>query len=112
MGVTALNYPSMMVVMKGGERISTKFPRTLTNVGPAHSTYRALVEAPSGVRITVQPRILAFTSANQSLAFIVNGQGINASIPKNAVISGALTWRYSNYSVRSPIVLCNIILAQ
>jgi hypothetical protein len=103
MGVTELNYPSMMVVVKGGERISTKFPRTLTNVGPAHSTYRALVEAPSGVRITVQPSILAF---------IVNVQGINASIPKNAVISGALTWRYSNYSVRSPIVLCNIILAQ
>jgi len=40
MGVTALNYPSMMVVVKGGEPIST-------NVGPAHSTYRALVEAPS-----------------------------------------------------------------
>jgi hypothetical protein len=105
MGATTLNYPSMMVVVKGGECIST-------NVGPTHSTYRALVEAPSGVRITVQPSILAFTSANQSLAFIVNVQGINASIPKNAVISDALTWRYSIYSVRSPIVLCNIILAQ
>jgi hypothetical protein len=72
MGVTTLNYASMMVVMKGGEHISTKFPRTLTKVGPAHSTYRALVEAPSRVRITAQLIIHAFISANQSLAFIVN----------------------------------------
>ncbi|KAH9331348.1 hypothetical protein KI387_003456 [Taxus chinensis] len=105
-GVWELNYPSIMVIGSVREPISAKFPRTVTNVGGAagSASYKAEVEAPSGMNVTVEPDTLSFTSSGQKLSYSLKIE--SEVIPQEyALLSGALTWKYGNYSVRSPILV-------
>eukprot|EP01018_Ginkgo_biloba_P040200 Gb_37571 [translate_table: standard] len=105
-GVGELNYPSMMIFAEENKPISGKFPRTVTNVGSPQSTYKAVVNTPSGMNTTVEPNTLSFTSLNQTLLFTLTVNG--GPIVVDTAISGALTWSSGSYSVRSPIVIyCN-----
>ncbi|GLJ18273.1 hypothetical protein SUGI_0323140 [Cryptomeria japonica] len=103
-GVWELNYPSIMVISNASEPFLAQFPRTVTNVGPAKSTYEAKINAPFGMNVTVEPDILTFTSSNQKMSYNVK---IESRVVPNdkALLSGALTWSYGNYSVRSPILV-------
>ncbi|KAF3323859.1 Subtilisin-like protease SBT3.3 [Carex littledalei] len=82
--------------------------RTVTNVGPTNSTYRAFVQPPAGVSVFVEPNLLSFNS-NKSIerfkvTFVANRkvQGSNTF--------GSLTWcDGSNHSVRIPIAVRTII---
>ncbi|KAM0859716.1 hypothetical protein ACQ4PT_047026 [Festuca glaucescens] len=44
--------------------------RTITNVGPVEATYRAVVEAPVGVAMSVEPSVISFTAGgSRSVTF-------------------------------------------
>ncbi|XP_057827392.1 subtilisin-like protease SBT4.14 [Cryptomeria japonica] len=100
-GARELNYPSIMVFTAPEKSFQAKFPRTVTNVGVAESAYKAIVSAPSGINVTVEPDTLKFSSLNQKLSYNVTIEG--GSLLVHTLLSGALTWSYGNYTVRSPI---------
>ncbi|KAE8671940.1 Cucumisin [Hibiscus syriacus] len=95
-----LNYPSFALSTTPGNSVTRVFHRTVTNVGSAVSTYKAVFKAPLGLVIQVQPSVLSFKSLGQKLSFIVT---IGAKVG-NSMISGALIWDDGVHQVRSPIV--------
>ncbi|OMO76486.1 hypothetical protein COLO4_25552 [Corchorus olitorius] len=95
-----LNYPSFAMSSSPGNSITRVFHRTVTNVGSAVSTYKAVVNAPPGLIIQVQPSVLSFKSLGQKQSFVVT---VAAEISNN-IISGSLIWDDGVYQVRSPIV--------
>ncbi|KAB2010907.1 hypothetical protein ERO13_D10G238008v2, partial [Gossypium hirsutum] len=95
-----LNYPSFTLSSTPGNSITRVFHRTVTNVGSPVSTYKAVVNAPPGLIIQVQPSVLSFKSIGQKLTFIVT---VGAEIG-NSMISGSLIWDDGVNQVRSPIV--------
>ena len=82
--------------------------RTVTNVGPTNSTYRAFVHPPAGVSVFVEPNLLSFNS-NKSVerfkvTFVANRK------VQGGYTFGSLTWSdSSNHSVRIPISVRTII---
>lgn len=101
-----LNYPTFVIPTLRNEAIDFNFSRTVTNVGSATSTYRALITQPrvSGLRIQVEPNVLHFQEYGQKLSFKVS---VQATIQKldNPTVSGGLTWDDGVHQVRSPIVV-------
>ncbi|XP_022764505.1 cucumisin-like [Durio zibethinus] len=95
-----LNYPSFALSASPGNSIIRVFHRTVTNVGSAVSTYKAVVNAPLGLIIQVQPSVLSFKSLGQKQSFVVT---VGAEIG-NSMISGSLVWDDGLHQVRSPIV--------
>ncbi|KAI3693332.1 hypothetical protein L6452_33167 [Arctium lappa] len=103
----AINYPSMQLTLKNDKAISTGiFRRTVTNVGRAKCTYNAIIRAPKGVNVTVEPTTLSFSHTLQRRSFkvMVNAES-NAS--RKLLVSGSLIWRSFRHVVRSPIVVFN-----
>ncbi|KAF2318968.1 hypothetical protein GH714_012024 [Hevea brasiliensis] len=95
-----LNYPSFALSTLSGQSVSRIFHRTVTNVGSAPSTYKAIVEAPSVLDIQVQPNVLSFKSLGEKQSFVV----IVEAVLNNSAISGSLTWDDGVHQVRSPIL--------
>ncbi|KAL6215478.1 hypothetical protein ACLB2K_014908 [Fragaria x ananassa] len=98
-----LNYPSFMAIFNGTDSPKAKtFSRVVTNVGDETSTYRAYLEVPKGMRITVEPSTLVFTGKNQEQGFSLSVE-VDSDVPK--VIYGYLGWidQY-NHIVSSPVV--------
>ncbi|XP_051227234.1 subtilisin-like protease SBT3.8 [Lolium perenne] len=83
--------------------------RTITNVGPVEATYRAVVEAPAGVAVSVEPSVISFTagssrSATFKLTFTVKQR------VQGGYTFGSLTWSdQSTHSVRIPIAIRTVI---
>ncbi|XP_050365713.1 subtilisin-like protease SBT3 [Argentina anserina] len=101
-----LNYPSFMAIFNKTDILRTKnFSRILTNVGEDTSVYRAILQVPTGMRITVEPSTLTFTQKNQQQCFVMN-----VEIDRNAsdVIYGYLRWVDDHdHMVSSPVVAMN-----
>ncbi|XVF23987.1 hypothetical protein REPUB_Repub13aG0087500 [Reevesia pubescens] len=95
-----LNYPAFALSATPGKSITRVFHRTVTNVGSAVSTYQAVVKAPPGLIIQVQPSVLSFKSLGQKQSFVVT---VGAEVG-NSMISGSLIWDDGLHKVRSPIV--------
>ncbi|KAE8718059.1 Cucumisin [Hibiscus syriacus] len=95
-----LNYPSFTLSTTPGNSVTRVFHRTVTNVGSAVSTYKAVVKSPLGLVIQIQPSVLSFKSIGQKLSFTVT---VGAEVG-NSMISGALIWDDGVHQVRSPIV--------
>ncbi|VAH26240.1 unnamed protein product [Triticum turgidum subsp. durum] len=95
-----LNYPTLTVPLA-----STPFTvtRTVTNVGPADSTYAAKVNSPSSMTLHVSPKTLVFSKAGEKKTFsvTVSCQGVGAS---EIFVEGSLSWVSKKHVVRSPIV--------
>ncbi|KAF7006649.1 hypothetical protein CFC21_021674 [Triticum aestivum] len=95
-----LNYPTLTVPLA-----STLFTmtRTVTNVGPADSTYAAKVNSPSSMTVHVSPETLVFSKAGEKKTFSVTVicQGVGAS---ETFVEGSLSWVSKKHVVRSPIV--------
>ncbi|KAL1544723.1 cucumisin-like [Salvia divinorum] len=91
-----LNYPSFSL----SGTASAVFHRTVTNVGSATSTYKAVVTAPSGLSVGVQPSTMTFKSVGEKLSFVVT---VTAAVTSD-MVSGSLVWDDGTYQVRSPIV--------
>ncbi|VFQ95117.1 unnamed protein product [Cuscuta campestris] len=97
----SLNYPSFSVLF--GEKTKVvHYTRILTNVGPAKSVYRASVEAPAFVTVSVSPKVISFNEVGERVKYTVS------FVPKkgaNKYTFGSLTWHNEQYQVRSPIAV-------
>lgn len=98
-----LNYPSFAVSAKPGKTTRRIFHRTVTNVGSADSIYEAEVKAPSGLKISVQPRVLSFKSVGEKKSFVVKVIA-KMDVDIGHMVSGSLIWSDGVNHVRSPVV--------
>lgn len=100
-----LNYPSVAVpVLNYGVPFAAEFPRTVTNVGPADSVYRATVTCSvPGVDVTVTPDELAFSKGTKKLSFTVRVSGKLASVNGSLGASASVVWSDGRHKVRSPV---------
>ncbi|MQM00148.1 hypothetical protein Taro_032877, partial [Colocasia esculenta] len=100
-----LNLPSIAIPnLKSSVTVS----RTVTNVGAAKSTYKAIVESPPGIDMEVTPSVLEFdseTSVRKSfqIKFIATHK------MQGAYLFGSLTWVDGVHSVRIPIAIRTVI---
>jgi subtilisin family serine protease len=114
--VEDFNYPSFLVTLpESPAELSTNASRTLTNVGPANSTYTAHLAplvapgskiAPANISISGHPPTLTFTELNekQSFTLIVSVTGSLA----DSVFGSSITWSDGVHSVQSPIVIVQL----
>lgn len=104
-----LNYPSFSAVFDQStlNLLTTTFARTVTNVGPAKSIYRATVVAPEGVEIAVTPIVLTFQEVNERQSFIltVSAHGATLLPGDSETVFGLLSWTDGRRTVQSPIAL-------
>ncbi|XP_059458228.1 subtilisin-like protease SBT4.13 [Corylus avellana] len=98
-----LNYPSMQVRVETGKSFAVEFPRTVTNVGLANSTFVSKVITDSQMNVSVKPSILSFKSLKEKKSFVVIVSGKALPSPKR--VSAALVWSDRTHIVRSPIVV-------
>ncbi|WCJ17715.1 Subtilisin-like protease [Euphorbia peplus] len=106
-----LNYPSFMVILNNTNTTTLTFRRTLTSVVDTVSVYKAIVEAPQGMKAVVQPSVLNFSGkyskAEFNLTVEINLEADDV-IPQSDYIGnyGFLIWNEVNgtHIVRSPIV--------
>ncbi|EXC19364.1 hypothetical protein L484_010381 [Morus notabilis] len=97
-----LNYPSFALSTSSKKFVTKIFHRTVTNVGPPDSTYKAIMKAPKGLKIKVKPRTLSFESVGQQKTFVLK---VRAKVDENrSMISGSLVWDDGKRQVRSPVV--------
>ncbi|KAK2990924.1 hypothetical protein RJ640_021899, partial [Escallonia rubra] len=101
-----LNYPSIALSVLRNEPIQHTFYRTVTNVGSAVCTYKAVVTSPpgSGIQVLVVPSVLNFTALGQKLSFAVAIVGSIGS-QEDPIKSTSLVWDDGVHRVRSPIVV-------
>ena len=92
-----LNYPAITVPLQPAP---FTVRRTVTNVGPAASTYTAEVEAPKSLTVRVSPGTLVFTKAGEKKTFSVTV----SSHGSGDVLEGSLSWVSGKHVVRSPII--------
>lgn len=99
-----LNVPSITIPeLRGKLTVS----RTVTNVGSALSKYKARVEAPPGVDVTVSPSLLSFNSTVRRLTFKVTFQ--SKLKVQGRYTFGSLTWEDGMHTVRIPLVVRTMI---
>ncbi|RLN35070.1 hypothetical protein C2845_PM03G24180 [Panicum miliaceum] len=99
-----LNYPSITVpVLNYGVGFAAEFPRTVTNVGPADSVYRATVTTVPGVDVAVTPDELAFSAGTKKLSFKVSVSGTLLPVNGTMGASASVVWSDGRHHVRSPI---------
>ncbi|KAJ4963975.1 hypothetical protein NE237_023914 [Protea cynaroides] len=103
-----LNYPSMAVHLQPSTAFVINFPRRVTNVGSANSTYKASVISDSKIKISVKPEVLSFTSLNEEKSFVVTVSG--SGVPQDSMASASLVWSDGTHIVRSPIVVYSMII--
>jgi subtilisin family serine protease len=94
-----LNYPTITVPLT-----STPFTvnRTVTNVGPATSTYTAKVDAPKSLVVRVFPETLTFSRTGEKKTFSLTVR--SHVIGEEELVEGSLRWVSEKHVVRSPIV--------
>ncbi|KAJ4759894.1 Subtilisin-like protease SBT3.3 [Rhynchospora pubera] len=82
--------------------------RSVTNVGPYNSIYKAFVQPPAGVSVFVEPNLLSFDNNNKVKTFKVTFVA-NRKVQGDYTF-GSLTWSDSlNHSVRIPLAIRTII---
>lgn len=105
-----LNYPSFAVVVpsdsshKSGSTTVVKHTRTLTNVGPASSTYKVSTSSDSNsVQISVVPETLAFSQVNEKKSFTVTFTAGPMAVNSN--VFGRIEWSDGKHIVGSPVAV-------
>ncbi|KAB2608971.1 subtilisin-like protease SBT5.4 [Pyrus ussuriensis x Pyrus communis] len=82
--------------------------RTVTNVGPVSSTYKAQIEPPPGINVVVRPETLVFNSTVKKISFTVEVSTTHRV--NTAYFFGSLTWNDGVHAVTSPISVRTQIL--
>lgn len=98
-----LNYPSFSLVLGS---TSQYYTRTLTNVGPANSTYTVALDLPLAVGMSISPPEITFTGVNQKLTYSVGFMPEDkANRGNHTFAQGSLKWVSvsGKYSVSIPI---------
>ncbi|KAF2321117.1 hypothetical protein GH714_034080 [Hevea brasiliensis] len=106
-----LNYPSFIVILNRTNTTTSKFRRVLLNVADTASIYNAVVEAPPGMKVAVQPSTVNFPGKYSKAVFNLTVE-INLEVDSVARQSdyfgnyGFLSWNEVNgtHVIRSPIV--------
>ncbi|XP_074348967.1 subtilisin-like protease SBT4.4 [Apium graveolens] len=98
-----LNYPTITARVKEKTPLNISFPRTVTNVGHANSTYRVKVFNDRIINVNVVPDTLSFKSVGEKKSFVVNVAG--RGLPENYTVWGSLEWSDGIHRVRSPVTL-------
>ncbi|PSS02706.1 Subtilisin-like protease [Actinidia chinensis var. chinensis] len=103
-----LNYPSVIILLNNTDTTSYTFKRVLTNVVNSQTVYHAVVKAPLGMKVVVEPPTIAFTGKYSKARFDVTVEvDIGDAGPTSDIVSyGYLIWNEVNgmHVVRSPIV--------
>ncbi|TVU24991.1 hypothetical protein EJB05_27464, partial [Eragrostis curvula] len=100
-----LNLPSIAVP---DLKKSVTIWRTVTNVGPVRATYRAKIDAPAGVTMSVEPSVLKFNKGCRSVTFKVTFTTMQWV--QGSHTFGSLTWLDGRgHSVRIPIAVRTVI---
>ncbi|KAA8522331.1 hypothetical protein F0562_013308 [Nyssa sinensis] len=102
-----LNYPSFSLYVEDGQQIYGVFPRTVTNVGVANSTYQVSMDLPTTISVTVEPTLLSFSAVGETQTFTVKVSG--PKISQQPIMSGAILWKDGVHVVRTPLVVYNYI---
>uniref|UniRef100_A0A199U9T9 Subtilisin-like protease n=1 Tax=Manihot esculenta TaxID=3983 RepID=A0A199U9T9_MANES len=93
-----INLPSITIP---NLRKSITVTRTVTNVGAANSTYRAVIEAPFGTNVSIKPDVLVFRNQTKKMNFTVT---VTATHQVNTgYYFGSLSWRDEVHVVKSPL---------
>ncbi|KAJ1416064.1 Peptidase S8/S53 domain [Sesbania bispinosa] len=96
-----LNYPSFSIILGSTSQLYT---RTLTNVGPARSTYKVKLEVPLALGMSVNPSQITFTEVNQKITYSVEFiPEIKENRGNHSFTQGSLTWVSDTHAVRIPI---------
>lgn len=99
-----MNYPSIVLTIYNGTTLfSLDVNRTVLNVGPSNSTYKATIEAHPKVNVTVTPDVLQFDDGHPMKSFTVSVTGSGVQLQE--VVSSSLVWSDGTHVVRSPIVV-------
>nr|POE69489.1 subtilisin-like protease sbt4.8 [Quercus suber] len=98
-----LNYPSMQALIESNNSFTVKFPRIVTNVGPANSTYESKVIKNSQIKVSVEPSTLSFETSGEKKSFIVTVS--RKGLPASKMVSASLVWSDGTHNVKSPIVV-------
>ncbi|VAH06869.1 unnamed protein product [Triticum turgidum subsp. durum] len=96
-----LNYPAILVPLS---EKPFKAKRTVTNVGPAMSTYTAHLDVPGWLKVKVEPEALEFTSAMEKKTFTVTVSSRGGDADAGQLAEGSLRWVSEDHVVRSPII--------
>ncbi|KHN09070.1 CO(2)-response secreted protease-like [Glycine soja] len=100
--ISNINYPSIAINFSGKRAVNLS--RTVTNVGEDDETvYSPIVDAPSGVHVTLTPNKLRFTKSSKKLSYRVIFSSTLTSLKED--LFGSITWSNGKYMVRSPFVL-------
>lgn len=76
--------------------------RTVTNVGPIKSVYKAVIKSPLGITLTVNPTTLVFNSAaKRMLTFSVKAK--TSHKVNTGYLFGSLTWTDGVHDVIIPV---------
>ncbi|KAM1027049.1 hypothetical protein PS2_039592 [Malus domestica] len=84
------------------------FPRTVKNVSPATSTYKAKILTGPKVDIKVVPEVLSFKSLNEEKNF--NLTIVGTGLPDGSHVSAELIWSDETHSIRSPILISSSVM--
>ncbi|RYQ79779.1 hypothetical protein Ahy_Scaffold1g106617 isoform D [Arachis hypogaea] len=96
-----LNYPSFSIILGS---TSQYYTRTLTNVGPANSTYSVDIDVPFGLGVSVNPSQITFSEWNQKVTYSVEFiSQVRENRGNHSFAQGALTWISQKHTVRTPI---------
>ncbi|XP_074567008.1 uncharacterized protein LOC141823618 [Curcuma longa] len=96
-----LNLPSISI---SDLKTSVTVKRTVTNVGDTDTIYRAIVQSPPGVKITVEPSVLEFNAFNKVQTFALTFTSLHAV--QGDFNFGSLTWSDGGkHLVRIPIAV-------
>ncbi|KAI3870139.1 hypothetical protein MKX03_021612 [Papaver bracteatum] len=105
-GYDTLNYPTMHLRINATDQKPqiAIFRRTVTNMGPKNSIYKATIKKLKKVKMTVKPKKLVFTKRFQKISFTVAVK-LKKVTSHTEIISGSVTWTSSRHTVRSPVVI-------
>jgi subtilisin family serine protease len=95
-----LNLPSIAIAELVGTQTVT---RRVTNVGKDKKRYRAKIDAPPGIDVSVSPSTLHI-KAGESASYQVTFTAAGTAVPEQWVF-GSLTWKHGKTEVRSPIAI-------
>uniref|UniRef100_A0ACD6ADZ6 Uncharacterized protein n=1 Tax=Avena sativa TaxID=4498 RepID=A0ACD6ADZ6_AVESA len=84
--------------------------RTVTNVGPVEATYRAAVDAPPGVTMSVEPPVITFAEGSGSRSATFRVTLTAKQTVQGGYTFGSLTWSDGGvHSVRIPVAVRIVI---
>lgn len=95
-----LNLPSISIP---DLRHPIEVRREVTNVGVVDAVYHSMIQCPPGVKIDIEPSLLAFNATKTVNAFKVSISPVRKV--QGAYTFGSLTWYNERHTVRIPIAV-------